>query len=284
VSAGARRGLGKGLSALLPEEGQVQDIPVEQVRPARGQPRERVDEEGLAELAQSVRVHGVLQPVLVRPVSGGYEIVAGERRWRAAVMAGLRFVPAIVKDVSEAERLELALVENLQREDLNPLEEAAGFRQLVERFGYTQEQLAARVGKSRSYVANTLRLLGLAPAVQEMVRAGKLSAGHARALLSVSDERLQVALAEKLVQRGASVREAEEMVRREARKGETRRRAAGEGGSWQPWEDRLRRALGTKVFIRGDEQKGRIEIHYFSRQDLERIVEALVRLTDASGK
>jgi ParB family chromosome partitioning protein len=243
-----------------------------------------VDDEGLAELAQSVRVHGVLQPVLVRPVSGGYEIVAGERRLRAAVMAGLKFIPAIVKDVSEAERLELALVENLQREGLNPMEEAAGFRQLVQRFGYTQEQLAARLGKSRSYVANTLRLLSLAPAVQEMVRAGRLSAGHARALLSVSDEQLQAALAERLVQRGASVREAEEMVRRETGKGEARPRGGGRSESWGAWEDRLRRALGTKVVIRGDEQKGRIEIHYFSRQDLERVMEVLVRFEEGGGK
>lgn len=262
------------MGALLPQEGQVQDIAVDEVRPAPDQPRQRLDEEGLAELAQSVRAHGVLQPVLVRPVAGGYELVAGERRWRAAVLAGLRTIPAIIKDVSEAERLELALVENLQREDLNPMEEAAGFRQLMERFGYTQEQLAARVGKSRSYVANTLRLLGLASAVQEMVRAGKLSAGHARALLAIPDEGLQVAVAESLVRRGASVREAEEVVRREVR-GAGRGRAPKASGSWGAWEDRLRQALGTKVFIRGDEQRGRIEIQYYSRQDLERLLEVL---------
>lgn len=283
MSAGAKRGLGKGLGALLPQEGQVQDIPVEQVRPAPGQPRQKVAEEGLAELAQSVRAHGVLQPVLVRPVSGGYELVAGERRWRAAVMAGLSSIPAIVRDVGEAERLELALVENLQRQDLNPMEEAGGFRQLMERFGYTQEQLAARVGKSRSYVANALRLLGLAPAVQEMVEAGRLSAGHARALLAISEQGLQVAAAESLVRRGASVRQAEEMVRREVGQG-ARRRAPRGTGSWGTWEDRLRQTLGTKVFIRGDEARGRIEIQYFSRQDLERLLEMLVGRPRAMGR
>ncbi|MDI6895378.1 MAG: ParB/RepB/Spo0J family partition protein [Bacillota bacterium] len=283
MSAGAKRGLGKGLGALLPQEGQVQDIPVEQVRPAPGQPRQKVAEEGLAELAQSVRAHGVLQPVLVRPVSGGYELVAGERRWRAAVMAGLSSIPAIVRDVGEAERLELALVENLQRQDLNPMEEAGGFRQLMERFGYTQEQLAARVGKSRSYVANALRLLGLAPAVQEMVEAGRLSAGHARALLAISEQGLQVATAESLVRRGASVRQAEEMVRREVGQG-ARRRAPRGTGSWGTWEDRLRQTLGTKVFIRGDEARGRIEIQYFSRQDLERLLEMLVGRPRAMGR
>lgn len=274
MSTSARRGLGKGLGALLPQEGLVQDIAVEQVRPAPGQPRQRVDEEGLAELAQSVRAHGVLQPVLVRPVTGGYELVAGERRWRAAQLAGLKTIPAVVKEVDEAERLELALVENLQREDLNPMEEAAGFRQLVEKFGYTQEQLAARVGKSRSYVANTLRLLGLAEEVQEMVRAGRLSAGHARALLALPDARAQVAVAEALVQRGASVREAEEMVRRQLQGG-ARERRRKEDEKWAPWEDRLRRVLGTKVSIRGGEERGRIEIQYYSRADLERLLELL---------
>lgn len=274
MSTSARRGLGKGLGALLPQEGLVQDIAVEQVRPAPGQPRQRVDEEGLAELAQSVRAHGVLQPVLVRPVAGGYELVAGERRWRAAQLAGLKTIPAVVKEVDEAERLELALVENLQREDLNPMEEAAGFRQLVEKFGYTQEQLAARVGKSRSYVANTLRLLGLAEEVQEMVRAGRLSAGHARALLALPDGRAQVAVAEALVQRGASVREAEEMVRRQLQGG-ARERRPKEDEKWAPWEDRLRRVLGTKVSIRGGEERGRIEIQYYSRADLERLLELL---------
>ncbi|MBC7338880.1 MAG: ParB/RepB/Spo0J family partition protein [Firmicutes bacterium] len=274
MSTSARRGLGKGLGALLPQEGLVQDIAVEQVRPAPGQPRQRVDEEGLAELAQSVRAHGVLQPVLVRPVAGGYELVAGERRWRAAQLAGLKTIPAVVKEVDEAERLELALVENLQREDLNPMEEAAGFRQLLEKFGYTQEQLAARVGKSRSYVANTLRLLALAEEVQEMVRAGRLSAGHARALLALPDRSAQVATAETLVQRGASVREAEEMVRRQLEGGAQERRPK-EDEKWAPWEDRLRRVLGTKVSIRGGEERGRIEIQYYSRADLERLLELL---------
>ncbi|MDI6823349.1 MAG: ParB/RepB/Spo0J family partition protein [Bacillota bacterium] len=274
MSTSARRGLGKGLGALLPQEGLVQDIALEQVRPAPGQPRQRVDEEGLAELAQSVRAHGVLQPVLVRPVAGGYELVAGERRWRAAQLAGLKTIPAVVKEVDEAERLELALVENLQREDLNPMEEAAGFRQLLEKFGYTQEQLAARVGKSRSYVANTLRLLALAEEVQEMVRAGRLSAGHARALLALPDRSAQVAVAQVLVQRGASVREAEEMVRRQLQGG-ARERRPKEDEKWAPWEDRLRRVLGTKVSIRGGEERGRIEIQYYSRADLERLLELL---------
>lgn len=277
MSTGSKRGLGKGLAALLPGgEAQVQELRVEEVRPAPGQPRQRIPEDSLVELAQSIRAHGVLQPILVRPVSGGYELVAGERRWRAARLAGLETIPALVKDLSEAERLEMALVENLQREDLNPLEEAAGYRQLMERFGYTQEQVAERVGKSRSHIANTLRLLGLASRIQEMVRSGLLSAGHARALLGLRDEKLQVAVAESLVRRGASVREAEELVRRRTRARETRHKSEGSWG--EEWENRLRLRLGTKVSIRGDERRGRIEIEYYTREDLERLLELLTSL------
>lgn len=269
----AKRGLGKGLAALLPGSEGVQELPLEQIRPAPDQPRQRFAEAELLELAVSIKKHGVLQPVIVRPVSGGYELVAGERRWRAAGMAGLRTIPALVREVGEGERLELALVENLQREDLNPLEEAAGYQQLLERFGYTQEELAEKVGKSRSHVANTLRLLGLDARVQAQVRSGQLTAGHARALLGVEDKEEQVRLARVLVQRGASVREVEEMVRRVKEKPRRVRPAAD--SNWVEWEQRLCRGLGTRVRIRGDEKRGRIEVEYYSREDLERLCELL---------
>ena len=188
-----KRGLGKGLSALIPakeesstEEG-VQEINIKEIRPNRFQPRHDFDEEKLAELAESVRVHGILQPIVVRAVIGGYELVAGERRWRAAQLAKLSSIPAVVRELSEAEMMEIALIENIQREDLNPLEEAEALQRLLTEFGLTQEELARRIGKSRSHIANTLRLLNLTPEVQSYVSRGTISMGHARALLAIGE-------------------------------------------------------------------------------------------------
>ena len=215
-----RSGLGKGLGALIPTEltigkrGVLEEIPVTSIRPNPSQPRHHFDEDSLASLTASVRVLGVLQPILVRnDGDGGYEIIAGERRWRAAKRAGLPTIPAMVKEVDEVGRLEQALVENLHRQDLNPIEEAAAYQQLIEDFGMTHEQLSTRVGKSRAAITNTLRLFQLPPSIQKLVIESQLSAGHARTLLGTPDRAFQEALARRIVAEGLSVRAAEEAVR-----------------------------------------------------------------------
>src|SRR6266571_3543738 len=215
-------GLGRGLGALIPatateqaatSETGLRDLPVAAIRPNRYQPRERFDEESLGALADSIREVGLLQPVLVRPVGGGYELVAGERRWRAAKRAGLQKIPALVRDTDDSGSLERALVENLQREGLNPLEEAAAYQQLVEDFRLTHEQVAARVGRSRASVSNMLRLLALPPSIQRAVREDQIQMGHARALLGTPDRVFQEALAQRIIGEGLSVRAVEEAVR-----------------------------------------------------------------------
>jgi len=216
-----RSGLGRGLGALIPPElmreadGELRELPVGSIDPNRNQPREHFDEESLIALAESIRVLGVLQPVLVRPSDEDrYELIAGERRWRAARRAGLTTIPAIVRTVTDTVSLEQALVENLHRDDLNPLEEAAAYQQLVEDFQLTQEEVAGRVGRSRSAVANTLRLLHLPPTIQRLVGERRLSAGHARALLGTPDRAFQEGMAQRIVAEGLSVRQTEEAVRR----------------------------------------------------------------------
>ena len=205
--AKAKGGLGKGLEALFADNstdsGAVSSLAVSEIEPNRGQPRRHFDEAALAELADSIRQYGVLQPLVVRPMeSGGYQLVAGERRWRAARMAGLSQVPVVIRELSDSETMELALIENLQREDLNPIEEAAGYRELMETFGLTQEQVSERVGKSRPVITNAMRLLGLPDAVRALVSQGELSAGHARALLGLENEAVICALAEEIIKKG----------------------------------------------------------------------------------
>ena len=205
-----QRGLGKGLEALFAdndtagEQGAV-TLKLSEIEPNREQPRKRFDEEALTQLAESIRIHGVIQPLLVRPAAGGtYQLVAGERRWRAARMAGLTEVPAVIKELSEQEAMELALIENLQREDLNPIEEALGYQELMDAYGFTQEQVAKRVGKSRSAVANALRLISLPEEIRPMLEDGSLSAGHARALLSLDDPKEMTELASAAVKNRCS--------------------------------------------------------------------------------
>jgi ParB family chromosome partitioning protein len=265
-----KRGLGMGLSALLggpdglaPGAGEpqqrppVQTVPIEFLRPSPLQPRRRFDEAELEALAESVRAKGILQPLLVRPAPTGarYEIVAGERRWRAAQLAGVHELPVVIRALSDQETLELALIENIQRTDLSPLEEAQGFRRLIEEFGHTQEALAAAVGKSRSHVANTLRLLALPEAVQTLVQDSSLSAGHARALLAAPEpERLAAVV----VAEGLSVRETEELVRREAARPRQQRSrgAAALDPNVQDLAERLTSRLGLEVGIRAGRQGG----------------------------
>lgn len=213
----AKKGLGKGLGALIPtiaeEKGlKVEEVEINEVKPNPNQPRQHFDEEAFKELVESVKKMGVIQPIVVRARGFEYELIAGERRWRAAKEAGLKTVPAIIKQVDEADSLEIALVENLHREDLNAIEEARAYQELVNRFGLTQEELAEKIGKSRSAVANSLRLLSLPPSVQQLIIDGQLTAGHARAILAVKGEEKQLRLAEKIIGEGLSVREAEKQV------------------------------------------------------------------------
>jgi len=277
-----RKALGKGLAALIPdtpgalESGLVREIPVGDIQRNEEQPRSRFNDETIKELAASIRTYGVVQPVLVRQLAtGAYRLVAGERRLRASRLAGLEVIPAIVRDVDETGALELALVENLQREDLNPIDEARGYESLMELAGVTQSDVAERVGRDRSTVANSMRLLELPPDVQDLLVEGELSAGHGRALLSLGTAEEIRTGASKAVSRGLSVREVEALARAgKPRKKVTRKRRT-EDPVLREWEERLQRTLGTQVRIERLGNEGSIRIEYYSDEDLERILEAL---------
>ncbi len=277
-----RKALGKGLEALIPDApmeaagGLVRELRVREIRRNEEQPRSRFDDETIAELAASIRTYGVIQPVVVRQLpTGVYQVVAGERRLRAARLAGLEVVPAIVRDVDETGALELALVENLQREDLNPIDEAHGYESLMELSGATQADVSERVGRGRSTVANALRLLELPPDVQEMLSEGTLSAGHGRALLGFGTAEDVREGARKAVARGLSVRELEALSRGKRRRKKSTRKRRTEDPVLREWEERLQRTLGTQVRIERMGIEGTIRIEYYSDEDLERILEVL---------
>lgn len=289
----SKKGLGKGLGALFPDVDResIREIEIARIRPNPHQPRQRFDPERLAELAASIREHGIVQPVLVRPVQDGYELVAGERRWRAAQMAGLDRVPAVVRDFTAAQVMEIALIENLQREDLNPLEEAEAYRRLLEEFGLTQEELARRLGKSRPQVTNTLRLLQLPAAVQAALREGRLTMGHAKVLLGV-DPALAEVLAERVLAEGLSVRELERLVqeapgrrpRRADKEGSPVRGAAGgRNPELAAVEGQLRERLGTLVRVVPGSPRGRIEIYFYGEEDLARLVDLIAGAEGPAG-
>lgn len=271
-----------------PEAGALM-VPVDSIAPNPRQPRGAFHLEELEDLAASIREHGVLQPLVVAQADskGGYNLIAGERRWRASMLAGLEQVPVIVKEASSREMLELALVENLQRADLNPLEEAAAYRSLVDDFGMKQDEVADRVGKSRQAVANSLRLLRLPPAIQEALAAGEISEGHARALLQVPDTELQLQLAQRVASEGLSVRQVEALARRlaeHAGAGEDTSEdgpAEGQGDSlYDPirdLEEQFRTALGTKVQLSRSRRGGRLVIYFYSDEELERIYGTIIR-------
>ncbi|MGH7409939.1 MAG: ParB/RepB/Spo0J family partition protein [Candidatus Methylomirabilis sp.] len=275
-----RQALGRGLEALIPgagtEERGIRQIPLDAIRSSPNQPRKLFDDSKLKELAASIRSHGVLAPVLLRQTEDGYELVAGERRFRAAQMAGIQSIPAIIKEVSNSEMLELALIENIQREDLNPIEEAEAYRRLTEEFGLSQDEVARRVGRDRSSVANALRLLRLPARIQQDLMAGALTAGHARALLALEAASEQLRLREQIVKRGLTVRAAESLIRRLKARPVSQR---VQGGRLSPHlsalEDRLRQRLVTKVAVVPAGRGGRIELHYFSDEDLTRLVEVI---------
>ena len=274
-----RRGLGRGLAALLPSEPEAtRTLPVTQLAPSRRQPRSRFDEAGLEALAESIRTQGLIQPIIVTPLdSGTYTIVAGERRWRAAQRAGLSSVPVVVRPVrDELQQLELALVENLQRADLNPLEEAEAFQALVDDFGLSHEEVASRVGRSRSAITNTLRLLRLPAAVQELVRSGDLSAGQARPLLALDDPAEIERLAARIVALGLSARAAEELVAPKPGGDKARARRRPAEPNAEAAAERLTQRLQTRVEIQRRGRGGVIRIHYHSEEELMRLFDALV--------
>jgi ParB family chromosome partitioning protein len=283
-----KRALGRGLSALIPQAGvapapAVPEVPgrkvmmlaIETISRDLAQPRKVFEEDKLEELADSIKAQGVIQPILVRKDGDGYRLIAGERRWRAAQLAGLKEVPAIVREASEAEAFELALVENLQRADLNPIEEAEGYRRLIEEFKLTQEQVSQKVGKDRSSVANALRLLALPDEVKEMVASGQVSMGHARALLGLPRIPEMVELAERIAQNKLSVRDTERLVKQRKEPAAAPKEKKASPEAKRLVED-LQRHLGTKVRLTDRGGAGTLEIDYFSYADLERIL-ALIR-------
>lgn len=278
-------GLGTGLGALfgddLPGRGLDETkLPISKVEPRRDQPRYAFDEDALAELTESVRQYGVIQPITVRAIDGGYyQIIAGERRWRAARSAGLSEVPVRIIEADDRRAMELALVENLQREDLNPIEEARGFRTLMEDYGLTQEDAAVSVGKSRPAVANALRLLSLTPAVLSLVEEGKLSSGHARALIPIRDEKMQLEAAETVIARGLSVRQTEALAARLTKAQSAPKReeepSAVSVDYVREVERELENALGRKVKLVDGRKKGKIEIEFYGSEDREKLIENL---------
>ncbi len=293
-----RGGLGKGLDSLIPDnkkalerEKKVEVVekivekPVEiklginEIEPNRDQPRKKFDEESLQELADSIRQFGVLQPLIVQEREDYYEIIAGERRWRAAKLAGLKEVPVVIRKMSEQEIVEISLIENIQRENLNPIEEAEAYRRLLTEFHLKQEEVAERVAKSRTAVTNSMRLLKLDERVQQMVIEGMLSTGHARALLSVEDPEIQFQMANKVYNEKLSVRDVEKLVKRIGKtKPVKKERNFQQDAVYKDLEERMKVSLGTKVSIsRKDDKKGKIEIEYYSMEELERLMDILIK-------
>jgi ParB family transcriptional regulator, chromosome partitioning protein len=285
----ARQALGKGLGALIgggpsavpaPGSGDaVRRVPLARVVSSPLQPRKQFTEGEIVEMAASIKERGILQPLLVREVGGKFELIAGERRWRAAQRAGLSEVPVMVRVAGDQEVLEIAMVENLQRADLNPVEEAEGYVRLAGQFQLTQEQIAQKVGKSRAAVANAMRLMQLSPELLDLLRHGRLSTGHAKALLGLTDKAGQNVAMRQVLAGDLNVRQTEALVKRilEGRRGGNKKSKGGKraGADWRDIEQQAQRALGTKVRLVGTAEKGRMEIEYFSAADLERILEKL---------
>lgn len=282
----SKKGLGKGLGSLLgdfsedtAEKSPYQLLPIYKIEPNRSQPRQDFDEEELQSLADSISVHGVIQPLTVRELeSGYYQIIAGERRWRAARMAGLNEIPAVVIEADDRKAMELALIENLQRQDLNPVEEALGYQSLMEDFGLTQEVTAQRVGKSRPAVANALRLLNLSPEVLEKLRTGDLTAGHARAVLSLKSEKKQQEAAQKIIALGLSVRQAELLCKNMSREPAPEKEVTLAVDYVAECEKSLSKHLGRGVKIVNGKRKGKCELEFYGQEDLQNLLDTLMKL------
>ena len=280
------KGLGKGLGALFEDytgepsgKSPYQLLPIHKVEPNPGQPRQDFNEEELQALADSIAIHGVVQPLTVRVLSSGYyQIIAGERRWRAARLAGLNEIPAVIIEADDKKTMELALIENLQRQDLNPVEEALGYRCLMEDYGLTQEEASHRVGKSRSAVANALRLLGLCPPILEKLRSGALTAGHARAILVLKGEKKQLEAAQKICALGLSVRQAELLCKNMAKEPAKEIESPFAVDYVAECEKSLSRHLGRGVRIINGKKKGRFELEFYGQDDLQRLLDALLKI------
>lgn len=278
-----KSGLGKGLGALMLENNtdsmvSTSTLNINEIIPNKEQPRKTFDETALEELADSIRQHGVLQPLLVRPLtSGGYQLVAGERRWRASRLAELKEVPVIIKELSDTEAMEIAIIENLQREDLNPIEEAEGLQALIDKCGYTQEQVANSVGKSRPAITNALRLLKLPEEVREMAKDGTISAGHARALLAFDNQPMMIECANQIVSKKLTVRDVEKMAKRPAAKSAEQKTAKRRDSFYDEVELSLTEALGTKVKVYNGRNKGTLEIEFYTLDDLKNIANAIAK-------
>lgn len=274
-------GLGKGLGALMLENNtdsmvSTSTLPLNEIVPNKEQPRKTFDETALQELADSIKQHGVLQPLLVRPLAnGGYQLVAGERRWRASRLAELKEVPVIIKELSDTEAMEIAIIENLQREDLNPIEEAEGLQALIDKCGYTQEEVATSVGKSRPAITNSLRLLKLPEEVRQMTKDGEISAGHARALLAFDNAPMMLECAKQIVDKKLTVRDVEKMAKRPSQ-AETKAKSSKKRDSfYDEVELALSDALGTKVKVYNGRNKGTLEIEFYTLEDLKNIANAI---------
>jgi ParB family chromosome partitioning protein len=260
---------------------EILDIDIDDIKPNSMQPRTVFDEDAIEDLAESIRLHGVIQPVMLRNGKNGYDIVAGERRWRAARKAGLRKIPAIIRELNEEENALFAIIENMQREDLTPIEEASAFKKMVDQYGLTQRELSKSVGKSRPYITNTLRLLKLPKTIIDMISKGALSAGHANALGSLKDEKVQIEAAKQIVREGLSVRQAEQLAAKLAESGSKRMvkgKARQKNGDIKNIEEELTSIMGTKVKLETNGRNGHIEIHYYSREELEGLIEDIRRL------
>ena len=273
----AKKALGKGLSALIPDnpqednESSILQLKITDIEANENQPRRKFDEEALASLAESIKEHGIVQPLVVRREGTGYQIVAGERRWRAARIAGLKTVPVVVKDYSDTQVLEIALIENLQREDLNPIEEANAYKALMEEHSLSQEEIGKRIGKSRSAITNSLRLLNLPSEIIEYLISGKLTAGHARALLAFEDDKKKIEIANRIINENLNVRQVEKLAKEKQRTKKPKTKSA----EICEIEERLRNIFGTKVTITHSKKKGKIEIEYYGIDDLDKILNLL---------
>lgn len=279
----SKRGLGKGLEALIPkveqkEKGLVVEMDIESLTPNLFQPRKSFDKEKMEELKGSIKKHGIIQPVVVRKMANGFEVVAGERRLKAAKEIGLKKIPAIIRSINNEKSLEIALVENIQREDLNPVEQANAFKRLIDEFKLTQQELAEATGKSRALVTNTIRLLKLNPEIQKNIAEGKISFGHAKLLLSIEDEEMQSAVCERIIATDLSVRDTERLIKNIGRVQKKKFQVKNITIEHFPEiEGRLRDALGTKISILYDGKKGKINIEFYNKEDLRRITDLLLK-------
>ena len=296
------RGLGRGLDALFgdvevsaartaasrkavetaeapektgPADSELRYIDINDIKPNSSQPRKDFDEDKLEELAESIEQHGLIQPIVLRAAGKGYEIVAGERRWRAARMIGLKELPCVIRELTDEENMLLAIIENMQREDLNPIEEAEGLKAMIDTYGLTQEQVSRGVGKSRPYIINSLRLLKLPAKLRYMTADGSLSVGHARALAAIKDEKLQVKLAERTVTEGLSVRQIEKLARESGKDAVKKRPRKTKSADEKRVETELREALGTKVVLQRKGARGKIEIEFYNGEEMERLIDLL---------